>query len=99
MAASTQQRSPIVVHMHVSPEAQEYTLPRIPSTNTRRETMRMYQVPMLKHVWPARASTFAVLAALLLTVWTLACTAEAGSVNLEVFAPKDGTLAGVEGKG
>jgi len=54
---------------------------------------------MLKHVLPARASTFAVLAALLLTVWTLASTAEAGSVELEVFAPKDGTLAGVEGRG
>jgi len=35
----------------------------------------------------------------LLTVWTLASTAEAGSVELQVFAPKDGTLAGVGGRG
>jgi len=34
-----------------------------------------------------------------LTVWTLASTAEAGSVELQVFAPKDGTLAGVGGRG
>src|SRR5262249_46207918 len=61
--------------------------------------MRINQAPLLKHVLPARASTFAVLAALLLTVWTLASTAEAGSVELEVFAPKDGTLAGVAGRG
>src|SRR5262245_28372234 len=61
--------------------------------------MRIDQAPMLKHVLSARTRTFAVLAALVLTVWTLALTAEAGSVNLEVFAPKDGTLAGVEGRG
>ncbi len=61
--------------------------------------MRIDQVPMLKHVLPTRASTFAVLAVLLLTVWTLASTAEAGSVELQVFAPKDGTLAGVGGRG
>jgi hypothetical protein len=65
----------------------------------RRETMCIDQAPMWKHVLPARASTWAVLAVLVLTVWTLASTAEAGSVNLQVFAPKDGTLAGVEGRG
>jgi len=61
--------------------------------------MRIDQAPMLKRVLPARVRTFAVLAALLLTVWTLASTAEAGSVELQVFAPKDGTLAGVGGRG
>ena len=61
--------------------------------------MRIDQVPMLKHVLPARASTFAVLAALMLTVWTLASSAEAGSVNLQVFAPENGTVVGVEGRG
>jgi hypothetical protein len=61
--------------------------------------MRIDQAPMLKHVLPTRASTFVALAVLVLTVWTLASTAEAGSVELQVFAPKDGTVAGVEGRG
>src|SRR5262245_1189266 len=61
--------------------------------------MRIDQAPMLKHILSARVSTFAALAVLLLTVWTLASTAEADSVNLEVFAPQDGTLAGSEGRG
>ena len=61
--------------------------------------MRIDQAPMLQHVLPARVRIFAALAVLLLTVWTLASTAEAGSVELQVFAPKDGTLAGVAGRG
>ena len=61
--------------------------------------MRIDQAPMLQHVLPARVRIFAALAVLLLMVWTLASTAEAGSVELQVFAPKDGTLAGVAGRG